>query len=217
MTSYYWCNLCYCDASNLHVHYKGKKHKYRLNKLSKRLRKLPDILKFKLMSYVNNNIIDHRSLFREIHVHNMKQCTYEMYMFSSVSTLCKVCKMPKDTFSYDSFLKNLSKNEMCIDCAFHIVTNSNFLSDLSLSITDNRIKLIPQQLYDTLDTYYRFERVVYMLKKLKVFYDRNNFTIPMFDITLLPSFWSLQEFLSYIYYTSFNYLHVINLYAYQPL
>ena len=169
------------------------------------------------MSYLNNKIIDHRSLFREIHVYSMKQCMYEMYMFSAATTLCKVCKMPKDSFSYDSFVKNLSKNEMCIDCAFHIVTNSNFLMDLSLSITDNRIKLIPEQLYNTLDLYYRFERVMDMLKKLKIFYNRNNFTIPLFDITLISSFWSLQDFLSYIYYTSFNYLNVVSLYSYQPV
>ena len=217
MTSYFWCNLCYCGASNLKIHYRGKKHNHRLKILSKRLIHLPDILKFKLMSYLNNKIIDHRSLFREIHFYSMKQCMYEMYMFSAATTLCKVCKMPKDSFSYDSFVKNLSKNEMCIDCAFHIVTNSNFLMDLSLSITDNRIKLIPEQLYNTLDLYYRFERVMDMLKKLKIFYNRNNFTIPLFDITLISSFWSLQDFLSYIYYTSFNYLNVVSLYSYQPV
>ena len=217
MTSYYWCNLCYCSASSINVHYRGKKHRHRSKKISIRLGILPEILKFKIISYLYDKVIDHRSLFREIHIYNMDQCHYEIVMLSPYTVLCKLCKMPRDTSSYDKFMRYLSKNEMCIDCAFHVVTRSNFLSDLCLSIHENRIKLIPEQLYHSVHTFNRFERVTVMLRSLQQFYNRNNFTIPMFDITLISSFWSVHEFLSYIYYTSCNYLHVIHLFSTQRL
>ena len=221
MTNYLtngWCNLCYCNTYSTHyTHNIGKKHKKLYDKFKKIFSIIPDVLKFRIMSFLNYNIIDVRSLFKEIHAYNLNQCLYEIYMYSTNSNVCNICKSPRDIFSYDDFKKHMSKHEMCIHCIFHLVTSSNFINGLSLAINENKIKLISEDVYQNVNIFYRFDRIAEMLRILQLFYNRNSFEVPIFDLSLLSSFWSIEEFLSYLYYISCNNLNVINLYSIQQL
>lgn len=213
---YEWCNLCFCNARNVYVHMNGKRHKRLMKKYETKYRELPDVVKFKIISFLYTNILDKMSLYKAIHNYNMEQCAFEIYVYSSASCLCKICKMPKDSLSYESFKKSLSKHEICIDCAFHVLTTSNFLLDLNLYVNENHIKLITEDAYQNIHLFNRFERVADMLRTIKLFYNRNSFTVPMLDLTHISSFWSVQEYLTYIYYNSVNNINVVTLYSTQP-
>ena len=212
-----WCNLCYCNARTIYVHVNGKRHKRLMQKYKTRCQELPDVVKFKIISFLYTTICDKMSLHRAIHNYNMEQCGFELYVYSSNSSLCKICKMPRDSLSYESFKKSLSKHEICIDCAFHVLTTSNFLTDMCLYVNENHITLVTEDAYQRLHIFNRFDRVADMLRSIKLFYDRNSFTVPMFDLTHISSFWSVQEYLTYIYYNSLNNINVITLYSSQQI
>ena len=55
---YEWCNLCFFIARNVYVHMNGKRHKRLMKKYEMKYRELPDVVKFKIISFLYTNILD---------------------------------------------------------------------------------------------------------------------------------------------------------------
>ena len=143
---------------------------FKMKKYETKYWELPDVIKFKIISFLYTKNCDKMSLYKAIHNYNMEQCAFELYVYSSASCLCKTCKMPRDSLLYKSFKKSLSKHEICIICTFHVLTTSNFLLDLCLYVNENHIKLVTEDAYQNIYIFNRFERVADMLRTIRLFY-----------------------------------------------
>ena len=69
-----------------------------------------------------------------------------------------------------------------------------------------------EEYYNSLPINYKFDRIADMMRSLQLFKIRNNFGMVVFDLTMLPLFWSLNDFLLYIYHQSSTIICVVEQY-----
>ena len=89
---------------------------------------------------------------------------------------------------------------------------SNYFDNLPLYVYNKQIKICSLEEYEQLHDYYKFNRTIQMIKDLFTMQHRNSIGVNMFDISMLPLFWSLDDFLVFIYNQSYYISNVIELY-----
>ena len=209
-----WCALCRCFATNVNVHNVGKRH-CNLLKYFNIFKKLPDILKYKIIAFLYIDVCDFLSLCKQIHIYSLRQCHYELYVYIPLHHTCSICHYSPNTRSYEKFESTFKNYHLCLNCAFDILSTSNFLNQKRLILKNNMIEECTLQVYESVNEYYHFERIENMIQQLKVFHNRNRLDFLMFDLNLLSSFWSVQDYLTYIHITSTKLIHVIDLFNIQ--
>ena len=210
MSKKQWCNLCYCYYTNGYIHTNGKRHKKRLYLFTQHVIVLSEEIKYNIISFLYPNICNIHSLYKEFHYIKMKLCHCEIAKKVLLLNKCNVCFFPKVIYNFEQF-QYLLHSGICINCALPYLT-SNYFDNLPLYIYEKQIKICSLIEYQQLNEYYKFNRIIEMIKKLFNMQYRNSITINIFDISILPMFWNLDDFLVFIYNQSYYISNVIELY-----
>ena len=210
MSKKQWCNLCYCYYTNAYIHTDGKRHKKRLCFFTEHARVLSEEMKYNIISFLYPNICNIHSLHKEFHHINMKLCQLEIVKKVFLLNKCNMCFFPKVIYNFEQF-EFLLHSGICINCALPYLT-SNYFDNLPLYIYNKQIKMCSLEEYEQLHDYYKFNRTIQMIKYLFTMQHRNSVGVNIFDISMLPLFWSLDDFLVFIYNQSYYISNVIELY-----
>ena len=207
-----WCVLCNCFVSNHAIHVRGKRHNRKIERYESLFRHLPDSMKFIVTSFLYPNVCDHRSLYKQIHYSRMKDCVYQIARNNPSNIQCQRCYLPMDCLCYDDFLYLISNHFVCLNCVYNITTTTTYLSDLCLVVYGDCVQLCSRETYDTVHPFYRFDRIRIMMLELKQIQNRNSIQYSCFDVSLLYSFWTTNDFLTYIYQQFYNYTYVTQMF-----
>ena len=198
MTVYCAMCVCTCYTKDYSVHLFGKRHRKLCRKFEQIFGKIEDTLKYYIVSFIFPNVCNYITFLKEIHVYYMQQCSYELYVNSTLNVSCNQCHMPRDFTCYDEFNFYMSQTQMCMNCAYGLVSTSNFLNGREFILLNQRLTKCSEEMYNSTDMFYRFDRIKWMMMYLKQFHDRNNHAILIFDLTYLPCFWNVYDFLNYL-------------------
>ena len=205
--SFFNCLLCDCSVTNVSVHVHGKKHNRKLQRFLNKFTTVCEQLKYNILSFLFPHILDYNSLCREIHTCHLQKC-----QFQRSHSVCKECYFPNEISSYEHFHYYFRNAGMCVNCSFNYVTTSTFLNQRYLIFNNNRVTECSEEYYHSLPINYKFDRIAGMMLSLQLFKIRNNFGTVVFDLTMLPLFWSLNDFLLYIYHQSSTLISVVEQY-----
>ena len=213
-----YCSLCRCYENDTSIHVLGKRHSYKMKKFQKVFGKMKEIIKYHIISFIFSKICDKTTLWKHVHMYQMKECTYELFvMNTALNNMCNQCRMPLDFLSYENFCFHFSKQQICMNCAYNITSNTNFLSNVPVIIMNARLLQCSETMLHNTHYFYRFNRIEEMLINLKKFHNRNNYTYLLFDLTYLPFFWTIQEFLYYLNAQSLFLIEAIGVHHQQIL
>ena len=201
------CFLCDCSVTNVPVHINGKKHNRKLQRFLDKFTRVCEQLKYDILLFLFPHVHDYTSLCREIHTYRLRNCR-----FKRSHSLCKECYFPNEILSYDDFQYYFTNSDMCVNCSFKYVTTSSFLNQRYLILNNNRVMECSEEYYSSLPINYKFDRIADMMRSLQLFKIWNNFGTVVFDLTMLPLFWSLYNFLLYIYHQSSTIIGVVEQY-----
>ena len=210
MSKKQWFNLCYCYYTNSYTHTHGKRHKKCLCLFAQHARVLSEEMKYNIISFLYPNICNIHSLYKEFHYINMRLCQREIEKKMLLSHKCNVCFFPNVIHNFEQF-EYLLNSGICINCALPYLT-SNYFDNLPLYIYEKQVKICSIIEYEQLNEYYKFNRIIQMIKDLFKMQYRNSISVNIFDISMLPLFWSLDDFLLFIYNQSYYTSNVIELY-----
>ena len=205
-----WCNLCYCSYTKRYTHVNGKRHKKRLRLFTHKAIHLSDEIKYQIISFLYPKIFNIKSLYRELHYMNMRSCCNELSNKTQHFSRCAVCFFPKVIMSFEEFEYSLNYG-ICINCAIQYTT-STYFNHLPLYIYQNKVKICSWNEYAQLNDYYKFDRILQMIRNLILIQNRNSINFNIFDLSMLPMFWNLDDFLVFLYNQSYTISHVIELY-----
>ena len=91
-----WCKICSCFFSTYSTHVQGKRHFRKIKQYERLYHKLPDMLKFRVISFLYPSVCDYRSFHKQIHQWKMKTCTSLVVSGNPYYTQCQRCYLPRD-------------------------------------------------------------------------------------------------------------------------
>ena len=207
-----WCKICSCFFTNYSQHVQGKRHFRKIKEYERLYHKLPDMLKFRVISFLYPSVHDYRSFHKQIHQWKMKTCTSLVVSCNPYYTQCQRCYLPRDGLDYDDFLYLLKNNFVCLNCMYNVVSTTTYLTNINLVVYGDCVQMCSIDTYQNIHPFYRFDRIRSMMEELKRIQYRNNYQTSCFDLTQLSSFANVFDFLRYMYQLSFNSIYVTEMF-----
>ena len=207
-----WCKICSCSFTTKSTHVQGKRHFRKIKQYERFFHRLPDMLKFKVISFLYPEVHDHRSFHKQIHRWKMTRCTSLVISCNPYYTQCQRCYLPRDGLQYDDFLYLLKNNFVCLNCMYNVISTTTFISDIYLVVYGDCVQMCSRDTYEAIHPFYQFDRIRSMMEELKTIQYRNSYQTSCFDLTLLSSFANVFDFLQYMYQQAFNSIYVTEMF-----
>lgn len=195
-----WCSLCHKTATARHL--RSKLHDGRMREYENVFSKLPNVIKYNIISYLFPTVVDDESMCRLVHEHFNYHCGIEIVWKKKRAVECVICRHFNTYDSFAQFHAQLSKQGMCLNCAYQWFRSSSYLNGLDLFVYNGFVYTFETSIDNNddnpIDPLYRFDRVAAMMRDIQLHTARCSQENTIFDLLFLSSFWSLRDYMTFM-------------------